>query len=684
MLYWLEYEGHKVEKIGKRKPIDNTIFTFDIETTSYITLENRQYETKEYLKFSEDEKENCSFMSTMYIWMFGVNNIVYYGRTWNEFELFLERLDFFNPKYKKYVFVHNLSYEFQFLRNIVKFKNVFSRKSRKVIKFELEKYNIEFRCTYYMTNVKLEKLPKIYKLNTKKLVGNLDYTKIRHSKTKLTSEELSYCENDCLVIYEYIKLQLEKYKSLKNLPLTSTGFVRKELKNKLSKNFSYKKRTQKAINTDGKIFNLLEKCFMGGYTHANWTKSNEIIKNVTSYDFTSSYPYVMLTEKFPSSEFKKCNIKNISQIIDKFCYIIHIKFYNIQCKFFNNFISNSKCLAIKNGKYDNGRLISADEIEIVLTDIDLKFIFESYNFEKYEFIEVYWSFKNYLPKEYIEFILEKYKNKTEFKGVEGKEIEYALEKAKFNSIYGMTVTNNIRDNVIFDNIEWKEEPLTNEEIINLLEKQKQAGFLSYSWGVWVTAYARYNLLSNLIKLDNYVVYSDTDSLKLQEGFNIEIINKYNENVKEKIKKVCNDLKLSIDDFMPKDKFGKIHCLGLFDFDGFYKEFKTLGAKKYAYINEKDELHITVSGVPKSGAKALKNLDEFKNDFVFEFKDTNKYTIAYNDNQEKFTLTDYQNEKLEIKDKYGCCLIPTTYKLGIAEEYFELITNESSRHSIYKE
>lgn len=263
MLYWLEYEGHKVEKIGKRKPIDNTIFTFDIETTSYITLENRQYETKEYLKFSEDEKENCCFMSTMYIWMFGVNNIIYYGRTWNEFELFLKRLDFFNPKYKKYVFVHNLSYEFQFLRNILKFKNVFSRKSRKVIKCELEDYNIEFRCTYYMTNVKLEKLPKIYKLNTKKLVGNLDYIKIRHSKTKLTDEELSYCENDCLVIYEYIKLQLEKYNNLKNLPLTSTGFVRKELKNKLSKNFSYKKRTQKAINTDGKIFNLLEKCFMG-------------------------------------------------------------------------------------------------------------------------------------------------------------------------------------------------------------------------------------------------------------------------------------------------------------------------------------------------------------------------------------------------------------------------------------
>ena len=73
-----------------------------------------------------------------------------------------------------------------------------------------------------MKNVKLEKIPKIYGLDTKKLVGNLDYTKPRHFETNLTKEELQYCENDCLVIYEYIKLQLKNYKSVSKLPLTST------------------------------------------------------------------------------------------------------------------------------------------------------------------------------------------------------------------------------------------------------------------------------------------------------------------------------------------------------------------------------------------------------------------------------------------------------------------------------
>ena len=85
-----------------------------------------------------------------------------------------------------------------------------------------------------------------------------------------------------------------------------------------------------------------------------------------------------------------------------------------------NFISYSKCESITSGRYDNGRVIGADELEIVLTDIDLKFIFESYKFDSYEFIEVYWANKSYLPIEYINFILEKYENKTKYKNVERK------------------------------------------------------------------------------------------------------------------------------------------------------------------------------------------------------------------------------------------------------------------------
>lgn len=263
MKFWKEYEGHNIKVKGQKNKYDNTIFTFDIETSSYYILDGQQYNTINYLDLPKEKQEECIFMSTMYIWMFGVDDIVYYGRTWHELRLFLDRLEYYGLGLKKYVYVHNLSFEFEFLNNEFEFSNVFARKSRKVMKCELLDYNLEFRCSYFLTNLKLERLPEIYNLPVKKLVGNLDYSRIRHFSTNLTDKELEYCENDCLVVYEYIKTELKKYKTIKNIPLTSTGHVRKELKHTLYKNYKYKYKVAKAINTDGHVFNLLSKAFAG-------------------------------------------------------------------------------------------------------------------------------------------------------------------------------------------------------------------------------------------------------------------------------------------------------------------------------------------------------------------------------------------------------------------------------------
>ena len=222
-----------------------------------------QYNTIDYLDFTQEEKERSIFQGTMYIWMFGINDKVYYGRTYKELYNFLNRIEFYTTYEKKIVYVHNLAFEFNWLRNIFKFKNVMARKSRKVMKCEIEEYNIEFRCTLFMTNSKLEKIPDLYKFEVKKLVGQLDYSKIRHSKTKLSKKELEYCENDCLIIYEYIKKELETYETTKNTPLTSTSHVRRELKELIEKNWDYLNKTRKSINVDGHIYNMMVKAFAG-------------------------------------------------------------------------------------------------------------------------------------------------------------------------------------------------------------------------------------------------------------------------------------------------------------------------------------------------------------------------------------------------------------------------------------
>lgn len=189
----------------------------------------------------------------------------------------------------------------------------------------------------------------------------------------------------------------------------------------------------------------------------------------------------MVTEKFPSTEFRKINIKDFSKIKDYFAYIFHVKFYDIESNYINNIISKSKCVSIYNGKYDNGRIMKADEIEIIITDVDLKLIRKAYSFKKYEIIESYFSLYDYLHKDFINFILDKYENKTKYKNVEGKELNYAIEKNKFNSLYGMTVTSTISDKVIYENFKgWREEELKNNEIIELLNKEKKKSFLSFS------------------------------------------------------------------------------------------------------------------------------------------------------------------------------------------------------------
>lgn len=259
MNYYNSFEKHFAKLEKGRKKIDNTIYTFDIETTSYLILDGKQIPACEYLNLSPDEQESCEFRSCMYIWQFSIDDKVYYGRTWQELRVFLDKLYFYNP-HKKILFIHNASFEFQYLKDVFEVANVFSRKTRKVIKFDLPEYNFEVHCSYYMSNCKLENLPSVFNLSVEKQVGSLNYDLIRHNETKLTTQELNYCKYDCLVVYEYIKKELETYKYVDKIPITSTGHVRRELKQRVYRDFEYKHYVKKAININPHVYNLLIRC----------------------------------------------------------------------------------------------------------------------------------------------------------------------------------------------------------------------------------------------------------------------------------------------------------------------------------------------------------------------------------------------------------------------------------------
>lgn len=139
-----------------------------------------------------------------------------------------------------------------------------------------------------------------------KAVGDLDYQQIRHSETPLSDAEIHYCINDIKVVMCYIQERIEESKGITHIPITKTGFVRKYCRahclreksdaGKTVPNWDYVNLMQELQITGMNEFNMLQRAFAGGFTHANAEYTDEIMCNVDSYDFTSSYPFVMIAE----------------------------------------------------------------------------------------------------------------------------------------------------------------------------------------------------------------------------------------------------------------------------------------------------------------------------------------------------------------------------------------------------
>ena len=666
-VYDFPYKRFYKNKMCKKRHSDtyyyNVPATFDIEST---TIEPPKV----------DDKYLFQPYAFMYHWQFCLIDTVVFGRTWEEFVYFLDKLRHelrLTEKKRLVVYVHNLAYEFQFIKDFIKIDNMFSKDKRKPMKVFSQ--GIEFRCSYFLSNMNLIKFCENSEgVEHYKLVDNYDYRIKRLPNTTLTETEQAYCYNDVRGLAECISAKL-KYDTIASIPLTSTGYVRREYRTAMhtTRNREQFKKTQ--LSDDE--YSMLRKAFRGGNTHANRFKANMILEKVTSFDISSSYPTCIAIDDYPIGKFSKVTINSqekLDYFCDNYCVVLQVNFYNIKTKpkVVIPYIDIAHCEKQSNIINDNGRVLKADFITLTLTNIDLDIIRNLYEFEGFEILDAMYAEKGKLPFELRKKMMEFFTMKTQLKGVEGKEYEYNKSKNMLNATYGMTVTDIAHSEVDYDpyDMEWRElQPCLEDALCSYYKSRNN--FLSYQWGVFVTANARKRLQIMLDKVGEDVVYIDTDSIKFIGEHHIKEFDDYNNILL--VQAETNDIPAYVDRTSTKEgkEITERFHLGTWDNDGNYIRFKTLGAKKYCFekYNKKSEKYfeITVSGMSKKkGSQRVGNIDNFL--IGKTYTDIGRTTSWYNDTKPyKVTI-----DGCTFSTASNIGILDTSYTLGVTNEYWELI------------
>lgn len=638
--------GNQGMRENKRKYKD-LFCAFDIESTNDLELQQ----------------------AFMYIWQFQIEDYTIIGREWSEWLTFCERLtEQLQQDEYIMVYVHNLSYEFSFIKGVYGFtpEEVFCIQPRKVLKCEMLDH-IEFRCSYLLTNMNLATFTKKMGVKEKLSGDDYDYNKQRYPWTELSAQELEYCITDVESLVKALKV----YFAIENdnyytIPLTSTGYVRRDCKAAMR---HFNRGELKNMLPDYDIYVLLKQAFRGGNTHANRYYFEEILENVSSYDRVSSYPDVMINELFPMSPWIREDDINIERACRKIfkqkrACLLRVSFKNIRLRDPMDgcpYIPKHKCRNLSHHYNDNGRILWADFLEISLTDIDFKIILQQYKFDSAAIHDFYHCRYGRLPKALRDVIGKYYQDKTELKGIKEQELFYMLSKAKLNSIYGMSVQDICKRNILYENDQFKfDDELSDQE---LYDKTIQKAFICYAWGVWTTARAREQLQIAINMTGDNFVYCDTDSVKFIDDGSVSF-DQYNKSRKQDSIKNGG---------VATDKAGKQYYLGLYDYEGTYKRFITMGAKKYAYEDPAGQLHITVAGCGKSkGAKELASrggLEAFQEGFTFY--DAGGTESIYNDIRDPFKVN-IDGHSLLITS--NVLIKESTYTLGVTGEYKRILSH----------
>lgn len=650
------------KKINNRsKPFIKAGAGFDCETSTFDNPEKYAVFENGKKEILDKEKYDNALKSYVYIWQFAVGTDIYLCNDINLFDNFLCDLDaaadLVHPHSQLIIWDCNITFEFSFFMPVIRngIKKIFARSKSNILSFDYGKH-LYFRECLGVFGKSLKDIAKNY-TTTQKLVGDLDYTKIRIPFiTPIENTELNYCINDVAILSELTEKAFELYiEKGKKIPLTQTGIVRDEIIDNFAPNPAVKSRiydeNKPLIGTQEQYYIWRKYVYSGGLTHSNFYYVGDIVHNITCYDLTSAYPWALNTKYYPAGDIVTVDIHDSDAVKQAFKhrhYFCKVTLTKLESKSTHSTLSMHKVLNMQNQIIDNGRIYSADSVTLYVNEIDLKNLKAIYKYENYYIHELYYFTKSVrVPRKILQVMNSWYKKKTILKPLTAaihkhdKDYaenvkEYKRLKALINSVYGMFVTSLYDIETIWD---------TSEKAVKDSKRtwEKASNTLFNPWyGYYCTAYVRERLIECISKFPESIIQYDTDSIYCLPN---DELNSYITDINDRIltenKKMINE----------------IECmdLGLWDNDGFYKNFIALGSKRYVGEYENGDLKITFAGASESDIKsecARLNMNIF--DYIKKFSITENMSTKKGAYHFKGTYSAY------VTDYLGNTALCTTY------------------------
>lgn len=577
----------------------------------------------------------------------------------------------YHPKF--ILWVANFSHEFAFLKGMLskyEITHFFATDERKPLLLEIGKV-LQIRECLGLFGHSLDDIAK-HHTSIRKLVGGLDYSKIRTSKTALTDSDIKYMVYDVYILSEMHKKVISDLAIKKDgaivIPYTSTGYIRNECKASIEQdeelteivqnirsNVRYHNRNrrpgepkQKAPSSN--IAYLMQEhakmilsetqwnicrsySYAGGLCGSHPDMVCKPLKNIWCDDLTSDYPAQLNHKKYPAGKMHNCKYPT-QQFIDQLraknkpffvffrcdmqaltahCVFSHHKIYNPDKGFFT----------MVNGKVKTGY-----DLNVCFNDVDIDAYKQAYKITVKEIYAV-WYFDNYerLPKYFLNPLNKRYLQKCKLKN-EGKDNtqEYSDSKRFVNGFYGMCAYRERYVQYLFKNGDLF--PERNKTFLDI----KNEFWLNPYVAFWCTSYARSILIQFIAAYPDSIIQYDTDSLYFDSTDTAlrKAIDDYNKEIIALNKQLFDDplfYDLGTFDHKPnKDRFDI---------------FIACGAKKYIKIHDGVATPV-IAGLPKN------TLDNMLADYSLD----DLINIVTNLNAEDFNIINQYHNKLASK-YYDC-------------------------------